>query len=302
VIAVVGHEAGVPIHMAYSEAGDPEAGRHILLVHGLFDHRGTWSYLIPQLATAGFHVIAPDLIGFGGSSRPMLADLPVDERYSIDTQVGFLRSFIAELGLDDFVLMGNSFGGAVVLRTLCTPWRQAPRIRALILESAVGRGQTVPPYIEMLAGAAGRLLLIRWILSLVLTTGAARWLTQRTFRRAFHDPGRIPPELLDAAVDVLRIPDTLYAYRESARNLVPADIASFPERFRDIDIPTLILWGRDDCIVPPIFGLLFEEEIPNSTLHVFDECGHAPHLELPVETAVVIRDWVRRPIANKGLL
>lgn len=301
-IAVVGHEAGVPIHMAYSEAGDPDAGPHILLVHGLFDHRGTWSYLIPHLAAAGFHVIALDLIGFGGSSRPLLTDLPVDERYSIDTQVGFLRTFITAVGFDDFVLMGNSFGGSVVLRALCTPWPQAPRIRALILESAVGRPQTVPPYIELLAGAAGRLLLHPWIWTLVLATGGARWLTQRTLRRAFHDPEKIPPDLLDAAVDVLRVPNTLYAYRESARNLVPQDINSFPDRFREIDIPTLILWGREDCIVPPIFGLLFEEEIANSTLHVFDECGHAPHLELPVETAVVIRDWMRRPIANKGPL
>ena len=85
-----------------------------------------------------------------------------------------------------------------------------------------------------------------------------------------------------------------YLEQLAARNLIPRDMTSFPDHYRHIDAPTLILWGRDDRIVPPLFALLFEEEIPGSTLHVFDECGHASHLELPVETAVVIRDWIRR--------
>ncbi|MDA0334450.1 MAG: alpha/beta fold hydrolase, partial [bacterium] len=108
-IAIVGHEAGVPIQMSYTEAGDRGAETHILLLHGLFDHRGTWSLLTPHLVAAGCHVIAPDLIGFGASSRPTLADRPAHERYSADAQVGFLRTFIEQLELDGFVLMGNSF-------------------------------------------------------------------------------------------------------------------------------------------------------------------------------------------------
>ena len=72
------------------------------------------------------------------------------------------------------------------------------------------------------------------------------------------------------------------------------DIATFPDRYGDIDVPVLIVWGREDRIVPALFGLLFEAEIPGSTLHVFDDCGHAPHLEYPVETAVLLRDWMRR--------
>ncbi len=287
----------MPIQMSYAVAGDRGAETHILLLHGLFDHRGTWSQLTPHLVAAGCHVIAPDLIGFGASSRPALMDRPPHERYSIDTQVGFLRTFIEQLELDDFVLMGNSFGGGLALRMMCTPWPRAPTIRALILECAAGHAQAIPPGVQLLAGWPGRLLLHPSIQALLLASGLFRWLTRRTLQLAFHDPRLIPPQTLDDAVDVLRLPGTLYAYRESARNLVPADLGSFPERFRQIDSPTLIIWGREDRIVPPLFGLLFEEEIPASTLHVFDECGHAPHLELPVETAAVIRDWMRRRIA-----
>mgnify|MGYP001351030038 FL=1 len=113
---VVGDESGAPIRMAYTETGDPHAEVSLLLLHGLFDHRGTWSYLTPHLVAAGFHVIAPDLIGFGASSRPLLRDLPADERYSVDTQVAFLRTFIRQLDLDDLVLVGSSLGGGAALR------------------------------------------------------------------------------------------------------------------------------------------------------------------------------------------
>ena len=294
---VVGQDDGDPVHMAWTEAGDPRSDLHILLLHGLFDNRHSWSRLMPHLAEAGYHVIAPDLVGFGHSSRPLLHQVPPSERYSVDAQVAWVRAFIEHLELDNVAIVGNSLGGGVALRALCTPWPRAPKIRALILEAAAGHRQSLPVYVQLLAEWPGRLLLFPWLLRLCLRTGLARRLARRTFVQAFHDASKIPANLVDIAVEVLQLPNTLYAYRESARNLIPDDIDSFPERYRDIDIPTLILWGQQDRIVPPLFALLFEAEMPASTLHLFDECGHAPHLELPVETAVAIRDWMRRHIS-----
>lgn len=305
---VVGQDDGDPVHMVWTEAGDPQSDLHILLLHGLFDNRHSWSRLMPHLAEAGYHVIAPDLVGFGHSSRPLLHQSHPSERYSVDAQVAWVRAFIAHLALDNIVIVGNSLGGGVALRALCTPWPQAPdnqtqkrapKIRALVLEAAAGHLQQLPVYVQLLAQWPGRLLLWPWLLRLCLRTGLARRLARRTFAQAFHDTSKIPADLVDVAVEVLQRPNTLYAYRESARNLIPADMDSFPERYRDIDIPTLILWGQQDRIVPPLFALLFEAEIPTSKLHLFDECGHAPHLELPIETAVAMRDWMRRYIVEE---
>lgn len=300
-VVVVDQDDGEPVHMAWEQAGDPQAELHILLLHGLFDNRRTWSHLMPQLADAGYHVVAPDLVGFGHSSRPLLRHRAPNERYSVDCQVAWLRTFISKLALDNLVLVGNSLGGGIALRALCTPWPQSPhspspRIRALVLEAAAAHRQPVPIYAQLLTEWPGRLLLSHRVQHLCRVAGLTRWLAQRTFHQAFHDPTKIPAELVDHTLDILRLPHTMYAWRESARNLLPDDIDSFPERYRDIDIPTLILWGQQDRIVPPLFALLLEAEIPASTLQVFDECGHAPHLELPVETAVAIRDWLRRRI------
>ena len=295
---VVGEDAGAQIRMAYTEAGDPSATQHLLLLHGLFDNRGTWDYVLPHLVEAGYHIIAPDLVGCGDSSKPELASLPSTERYSLDTQVGFVRRFTECLGLDDLVLVGHSLGGGIALRSLCTEWPGAPRVRGLVLESAAGHAQGLPARLRLLAEWPGRLLTHPWVHALALATGGAQRIARATFRHVFHDPDKIPKELVDRAVDIVRDPRTLAAYRDTARNLLPADIATFPDRYRDIDVPTLIVWGRDDRIVPPLFGLLFEAEIPGSTLHVFDECGHAPHLEYPVETAVLLRDWMRGHLAR----
>ncbi len=293
---VVGDDGGTPIHMTYTDSGEPTSDLHILLLHGLFDQRNTWSALTPYLVAAGFHVIAPDFVGFGASSRPLLLDRPADERYSMDMQVEFLRTFIQKLELDNLVVIGSSLGGGAALRMLCTPWPLAPCVRALILEDAAGYPQALPAHLQLISGWPGRLLLLPWMQSLSLAMGVARRLTGRTFRQAFYDAQKISPALIDDAVSMLQTPNTLYAYRESARNLIPQDLDTFVERYCELDLPTLILWGRDDRIVAPLFALLFQEQITDSTLHVFDECGHAPHLELPVETAVVIRDWLRRHV------
>ncbi len=296
---VVGEDEGRQVRMAYSEHGDPGASLHLVLLHGLFDHKGTWSALAPRLAEAGYHVIAPDLVGFGRSSKPEFRSWPASRRYGAEAQVGFVRAFVEGLGLDDVVLAGNSFGGGVFLRSLCTPWPGGPRVRGLVLESASGYPQARPPYIRLLGDLPGRLLLNRRVLGIGLGTGLARVVVRSTFRRVFHDPGKIPEELVDEAVDILRGPNTVYAYQAAARNLVPGDIARFTDAYREIDVPTLVLWGAEDRIVPARFAALFEAELPDAELHVFDECGHAPHLEYPDETARLIGDWTRRRLTEE---
>ena len=79
----------------------------------------------------------------------------------------------------------------------------------------------------------------------------------------------------------------------TARNLVPSDINTFPQKYGTIRLPTLIVWGKEDRIIPALNALRLEADLPLAKLHVFDQCGHAPHLEYPEETAVVVRDWIR---------
>jgi len=280
--------------MQYVEQGSPDAEYTLLLLHGLFDHKGTWGPMRAHL-DGRFRLIAPDLIGFGRSCKPRLASLPVGERYTVDMHAAYLRQFAAHLGLDNIVLVGNSLGGGVALRLTCTEWSEpsSPTVRGLVLIDAAGYAQTIPGYIEEMAGLPGALLASRLGHWLGFKLGIVPAVVRRTAGHVFHDASRMAPEVVEEGIDILRDRDTVRAYRLAARNLVPDDIQTFPERYRDITCPTLIVWGQDDRIVPALFALMFDADIPGSRLHVFEECGHAPHIEYAAETAVLVRDWAR---------
>ena len=288
----VGTDAGHPIEMAYVDTAGDSAEYTILLLHGLFDHKATWQYVMPHF-DARFRSIAPDLVGSGYSSKPRFDGEPVDERYSVSMVAAFVRRFIAALSLDNLILVGSSLGGGIALKLLLEEWTRGPTIRGLVLIGAAGYPQLLPGYIQLAGSWPAGLLANRLLRRAARELGILSAIVRSTFRQVFFDPKKIPAELEAAALEVLCLNGTASAYRWAARNVVPPDLGTFRGRYREITCPTLIIWGREDRIIPPLSALLFETDIQGSKLHVFDECGHAPHLEYPEETAIAIRDWAR---------
>ena len=279
------------VEMAYIDNG---GGDHppLVLLHGIFDNKATWFRLAARLP--GHRIIAPDLIGHGHSSKPTFAARPAHERYSPDMQVSYLAAFIAALDLDDVILVGNSLGGGLALRLYLDFPALATKVRGLVLIDAAGYPHKLPVHVRTLGSSPGKLLTYAPIHTLARTCGLLRLAAWRTFRRCFHDRSKIPPELATVACAALETPNAAYAYHYSARNLIPPDVAMFHQRFGDITCPALVLWGQQDRVLPVRSAQRFAADLPCADLHIFPNCGHAPHLEYPAETADYIEQWTKK--------
>ena len=130
------------VEMAYIDNGCAGSYPPLVLLHGVFDNKATWFRLARRLP--GRRIIAPDLIGHGRSSKPSFAAHPAHERYSPDMQAGYLAAFIAALGLDDAILLGNSLGGGLALRSYLNFPALAAKVRGLVLIAAAGYPHKLP--------------------------------------------------------------------------------------------------------------------------------------------------------------
>jgi pimeloyl-ACP methyl ester carboxylesterase len=114
---------------------------------------------------------------------------------------------------------------------------------------------------------------------------------RRSLLRVFNDPARIPPGCLEAAVGVLGTRNVFYAYRHAVRNILPPDSQAALARLGHIRCPALVIWGRQDRIVPASFAPRLASELPAARSHLIEACGHAPHLEYPDLVAGWIAGW-----------
>jgi pimeloyl-ACP methyl ester carboxylesterase len=246
----------------YAEIGD---GEPIVFVHGI---SGSWQNWLENLPYFGrtHRAIALDLPGFGASPMP---SWPID-MYAYGR---LLHDFCEKLGLGkDITLVGNSMGGLVAAEAVLT---EPSRFTRLVLVSAAGFLNTWLPHERGRAtshawntfgrpfGAAARFF---------VTHRRARWLM---FRFAIRYPGHLRKELLweqmASGVPCLGFADALDAVLEyDAR-----------DRLEEIQIPTMIVWGTHDWVIPSAAALSYNRRIPHSRLEIFEHTGHVPQMERP---------------------
>jgi pimeloyl-ACP methyl ester carboxylesterase len=280
--------------MAYWDNGGTGDNRQaLLLLHGLFDHKGTWRQLYPRLERR-FRLIAPDLLGSGLSAQPRLADAPAGYAYSPAMHCAHISALIEHLALDNLVLGGNSLGAGIALYLLYSQPHLCHRVRGLVLLDPAAYPQTLPGAIGPMGSWPGRLLSTRALARIALALGLERRAVTATYQRIFHDLNRIPPGQVEEAVALLQRRGVFYAYHLMARHIAPPDSADLVASYPGLDLPTLILWGSQDRILPPQMGRRLAADLPHAKLRLVENCGHAPQLEAPDTVAEEILTWVKQ--------
>jgi pimeloyl-ACP methyl ester carboxylesterase len=264
-----------PVKLFYEERGK---GSPLLLIHGFGASTYTWRHVAPKLAET-HRVIAVDLKGFGQSDKPF------DSRYSVFDQAELLAELIEEKDLRDLTLVGHSFGGGVaLLLALEANQRLEGRISRLVLLDSIAYPQNIPVFFRLLDVPLVSQLGVRMVPPTVQTRVA--------LRIAYFDDSKIDPEEVEAYAAPLKTAAGKHAMIHSARQIVPEDIAELSERYKTIELPTLILWCDHDRIVPLEVGLKLRRTLPNSSLRLVEDCGHMPQEEQPELTLQLLKDFI----------
>ena len=249
---------------------DPEP---LVLLHGTSASLHAWDGWVRALEPE-HRVIRVDMPGFG------LTGPAPDGDYTIDAYVRFVVALLDHYGLERCVLVGNSFGGRVAWETaLADPGR----VRALVLVDSAGyaiESQSVPIGFR-LARVPG--------LNSLLSHVTPRVLVEASVRNVYGDPARVTPELVDRYYEL-----TLREGNRAAlvQRFVQAPAGPDQQRIREIAVPTLILWGGRDRLIPPVYGRRFERDIAGSRRVEFPALGHVPHEEDPAATVAVVREFL----------
>ena len=223
---------------------DEGSGQVVMLLHGLFGALSNWQAVVNQFS-AHYRVVIPML---------PIYEMPIKEA-GLGGLQKFVEDFVALKNLENMVIMGNSLGGHVgILYTL----HNASKVNKLILTGSSGLFEST------MGGSYPR-------------RGSYDYIKERV-AYTFYDPAVASKELVDEVFETTKsIPKCMriVAIAKSAqRNNLALEL-------HKIAVPTLLIWGLNDTITPPMVGHEFNRLIPNSTLHFIDHCCHAPMMEHP---------------------
>lgn len=262
---------GLRIHYRTSGSGPP-----LILIHGIFANLFGWRHVFTQLAQE-HTVYALDLKGHGLSDKPASGD------YSPFGMADLVAHFMDSLGIDSAAVVGQSMGGAIAAALAV---RHPTRVQRLVLVDAAGYplDYHVMPLLTRVAGSAAAAFVLRRI-------PPHRRLSAHFLRLCYYEPDRTcTPDVIDGYFLPLLTPGANDVIAPLARDFGQTSIAN---RLREIQAPTLILWGQYDAVVPLHWGYRFQKDIANAKLVVFPKCGHCPHEEEPAKFVAAVSEFLK---------
>jgi pimeloyl-ACP methyl ester carboxylesterase len=272
-IAIHGRE------VAYRLEGD---GPLIVLVHGMAGSAATWDRVIPALAEQ-FTVLALDLPGHGSSAKP------IDGDYSLGSFASVVRDLLITLDLGRGTIVGQSLGGGVAMQFA---YQFPSRCERLVLVGSGGLGPEVTPLLRVLAFPGAEFLYPVIFASILRDAGRGVF---SGLRRLGLRPSAYVDQIWQH-YESLTEPETRAAFARTLRSVVDASgqrVSAHDRLPLARAIPTLIIWGADDAIIPSHHAAEAAATLPNSRVEIFERVGHFPHCEDPDRFVRVLTDFIK---------
>jgi pimeloyl-ACP methyl ester carboxylesterase len=262
--------------IAYRDEGTGEA---LLLIHGMAGSSATWRAVIPELAKR-YRVIAPDLLGHGESDKPR-------GDYSLGAFAAWLRDLLDELGIRRATVIGQSLGGGVAMQFT---YQHRDYCQRLVLISSGGLGPDLNWVLRILSAPGAELVLPVVAPQPVLNLGnkLGSWLTSAGIRSPRAG------EMWSAYCSLSDRP-TRQAFLRTLRSVVDyrgQAVSALGKIHVSHGLPTLLIWGEQDRIIPVAHGYAAQDAVPGSRLEVLAGVGHFPHVEAPTAVVDILDDFI----------
>jgi pimeloyl-ACP methyl ester carboxylesterase len=255
-------------------------GPLLVLVHGITSSSANWEPVLPLL-TEHFTVLAPDLLGHGASAKPR-------GDYSLGAYACLIRDLMAALGHERATVVGHSLGGGVAMQLA---YQFPERVERLVLVSSGGLGREVSLLLRAATLPLSELVLPLLASSPLIDAGTkigsvlgkiglgvrSDWAEMARGFASLHD------------IEARR------AFVHTARAVIDAGgqrVAATDRLYLAEAVPTLIMWGARDPIIPSTHGADAHGLMPGSRLEMFERAGHFPHHDEPIAFARTLRDFV----------
>jgi pimeloyl-ACP methyl ester carboxylesterase len=275
-VSLHGHE------VVYRVAGEPEVPGSrpvLLLVHGMAGSSAGWKAVLPRLGER-YHVIAPDLPGHGESAKPR-------SDYSLGAYANTLRDLMIAVGVPSATVVGHSLGGGVVMQLA---YQHPQRCQRLVLVSSGGLGPEVS-----------------WLLR-AFTLPGTEYLMPVLFPGFVRDAGNAVSQTIARfgirwakaeqewrAYASLTDPQNRHSFVRTLRAVIDPSgqaVSAHDRLYLARHLPTMIIWGRDDTIIPVSHAEAAHEAVPGSRLEILDGVGHFAPAEVPDQVTDLLIDFV----------
>jgi len=276
-ISIHGHQIG------YRRGGQ---GPVLLLLHGIAGSSLTW---VPAmtLLQSDYTVLAPDFLGHGASEKP-----PGD--YSLGNLATVVRDLLDLLGIDRATVVGQSFGGGVAMQF---SYQFPERCERLVLVDAGGLGREVN-WILRLAALPGA----EYVMPALFPAFVGNW--GDSVVKFFGGRGFPNAQAVEMwrSYKSLTEGESRHSFVRTIRSVIDPggqSVSAVDRLYLAAHMPTLIVWGDHDRIIPVDHAYLAHEAIPNSRLEVIEGVGHYPHVEEPVRFVEILKDFLRTTEPSK---
>lgn len=261
---------GMEIHMEHEGTGTP-----VILIHGYTATVYTWRLNIRELGKRS-SVWSLDLPGFGYSDKPR------DFDYTLAGYADFMVKFMDAMGIKKAVLVGNSMGGGVAMETYL---KYPDRVEKLVLIDSMGypENEGFILFTLMKYSVIGEVLMsfnYRWVIRDSLMSGI------------YYNNAFVTDDVVDSYYNVYRTENGRKAPLWVGRRIDDATDLN-TEKIKKITVPTLVIWGKEDTLIPVSHAEYFKRDIPGAEVRIIADAGHLPHEEHADVVNKLISDFIR---------